>query len=346
MGFFDKLSELGKSFRKSSGGSVLGIDIGSSAIKVVEIKDKGGKAVLETYGEISTGPYGGLEIGQVADLSVDKTIEAMRDLFREANVTAKAAAISIPMRSSLLKVIHMPIIKDVDLNRMVPIEARKHIPVPISEVTLDWWPIPDREMSDESSGSMAQNQTKDVLLVAIHKSTVKKYQDIADKFGIESKNFEIETFSVMRSVLGRDISAVAVIDIGASTTKVSIIDYGVVRTTHIINRGSQDVTLAIYKSKGISFTDAEKLKRSVGLALDSGNTSPTSSVVDYLFYETGRVLADYTKEYSRLISKVVLTGGGSLPKGVKELAEAKLNKKSFGQTHLRSSRPLRSSRIS
>ena len=83
------------------------------------------------------------------------------------------------------------------------------------------------------------------------------------------------------------------------------------------------MTLAIYKSKGISFTDAEKLKRSVGLALDSGNTSPTSSVVDYLFYETGRVLADYTKEYSRLISKVVLTGGGSLPKGVKELAEAK-----------------------
>src|SRR3989344_2972384 len=193
--------------------SVIGIDIGSSSAKVVQLRKKKGRAILETYGELALGPYGGVDIGQATILTTEKTIEALKDLFRESNVTANIAAIAVPLRSSLLKVIELPAYKEEQINRMVPLEARKHIPVPIAEVTLDWWAIPkhdlqspsDEETSvDQASGSTSKTE---ILLVAIHKATVKKHQDIATALGLESRTFEIETFSSIRSVLTRDISA-------------------------------------------------------------------------------------------------------------------------------------------
>ena len=68
-----------KSLFKKQSGSVLGIDIGSSAIKVVQIKKSGSKAILETYGELALGPYGGVEIGQATNLQAEKIIEAEID---------------------------------------------------------------------------------------------------------------------------------------------------------------------------------------------------------------------------------------------------------------------------
>ncbi|MCR4306718.1 MAG: hypothetical protein NUV42_01990, partial [Candidatus Yonathbacteria bacterium] len=72
--------------------SVVGIDIGSSFLKVVQLKKKKGKAVLETYGELALGPYADLAVGQATSLSVEKISTALKDLFREANVTAQSSA--------------------------------------------------------------------------------------------------------------------------------------------------------------------------------------------------------------------------------------------------------------
>src|SRR5690606_11425990 len=87
---------------KKQGQSVLGIDIGSSSIKVVQLKKKAGKAVLETYGELALGPYAGVEIGRATALPNEKVVEAVRDLMKEANVTTNLAGISIGAASSLL----------------------------------------------------------------------------------------------------------------------------------------------------------------------------------------------------------------------------------------------------
>ena len=66
---------------KKQSQSVLGVDIGSSSIKVVQLRKKGGKAVLETYGELALGPYAGTEIGRATNLPNDKLVEALRDLY-------------------------------------------------------------------------------------------------------------------------------------------------------------------------------------------------------------------------------------------------------------------------
>ncbi len=70
--------------------SVLGIDVGSSSIKVVQLKRKKGKAVLETYGELALGPYAGIEIGRSTNLPTEKIAEAIVDVLKEANTTTTA----------------------------------------------------------------------------------------------------------------------------------------------------------------------------------------------------------------------------------------------------------------
>lgn len=319
-GIFSKFTEMFSSVNRQ-GESVLGVDMGTSSIKVVQLAKKRGRAVLETYGELALGPYAGLSVGQAASLSNEKMVEALRDIMREANVTAKVAIFSLPLRSSLLSVIELPAYREEQVNRMVPIEARKYIPVPIGEVTLDWWVIPKHEMrSPEEEGAAVASATSnktEVLLVAIHKSALQRTTDIASALGLQSRAFEIETFSAIRSVLSRDISAHAVLDVGAGTTKLAIIDYGIVRATHVISRGGQDITVALASASAGAFLDAEKKKRKEGVAA-IGNAS---SILDYIFYEANTVVEEYQKQHARLISKIVCTGGGALIKGFVDIAK-------------------------
>ena len=305
--------------------SVIGVDIGSSSAKVVQLRKKKGRAILETYGELALGPYGGVDIGQATILTTEKTIEALKDLFRESNVTANIAAIAVPLRSSLLKVIELPAYKEEQINRMVPLEARKHIPVPIAEVTLDWWAIPKRDLhgpEDESATSQSSEKTE-ILLVAIHKAAVKKQQDIAAALSLDARTYEIETFSSIRAVLTRDIAAMALLDIGASTSKLTIVDYGVVRVSHLINRGAQDVTMSMATSNGLPFADAEKKKRKEGLGsgvIGAGGVG-ASSIIDYICFEANAVIEEYQKHAARLLGKIVCTGGGVLLQGFIPMAQ-------------------------
>lgn len=304
--------------------SIVGIDIGTSSIKVVQLKSKGGKAVLETYGEIALGPYheDGLSVGQATNLSGDKLTEALSDLMTEANVTTKRASVSIPLKSSLLEVIELPSFKESQLEDIIPIEARKYIPVPISEVELDWWVIPKSDIAgiaDEPEKTTEDGkEIIEVLIVAIHKDTISMYNDIVSNLGLSSKAFEVETFSSIRSVLSRDLSPVAILDIGATTSKLTIVDYGIVKVSHTISTGSQDVTKAISTSSGVSFGVAEKKKREDGMSVEGG---VASSAMNNVFYEANRIIGDFQKRKGRLVSKVILSGGGSLMKGLQALAQ-------------------------
>src|ERR1700761_6241891 len=88
--------------------SVIGVDVGSSSLKVVQLRRDGETAVLETYGELALGPYAGGDIGQATNLPADKIAETLRDLLHEASVTTNDAGISIPFSRSLLTLITLP----------------------------------------------------------------------------------------------------------------------------------------------------------------------------------------------------------------------------------------------
>lgn len=325
------MSLLGNFFKKPDT-SVLGIDIGSSAIKVVQIKKKNGQAVLETYGELSLGPYGGAVVGQAVQLPAEKIAEALTDLMKEkeVNVTTKNCGISIPFASSLMMEIKLPAVATKQLNTMVPLEARKYIPVPITEVQIDWSVIPQTEgvpqqepvaPAKPGEAPVVNVPKLDILVVAIHNDVLQKYQTIVEKAELQTSFFEIELFSTMRSVVDEPLKPVMIMDIGAATTKIYVVERGIVKASHTVNRGSQDLTRTISQSLGLSMEKAEIAKREQGLEGDKSLADVLRFGLDYIFSEANRALLAYEKKYNRAVGKVYLVGGGSALKGLAHVAK-------------------------
>ncbi|HWA32214.1 MAG TPA: type IV pilus assembly protein PilM [Candidatus Paceibacterota bacterium] len=326
---FKKIFGGGAIFGKSGEDSAVGIDIGSSAIKVVEIKRRHGRAVLETYGSVSLGPYAGLEIGRLTNLPPEKISEALKEVMKEANVSSASVGLAIPVQASLIFTIALPPgIKDADIPAVVPNEARKYIPVPISEVSLDYFTLPERQESYEEANNpdrVTGAPHKEVLAVAIQKDSINKYHSIVAGSALAASFFEIEIFSSVRSNLEHELSLVLIIDFGASRTKLTLVEFGVVKAYHTINRGGAEITESISRSLSINFEEAENMKKEFGL-FDNPNEKSLADIirvhVDYMFSEANSVLLGYERKYGQTISKVILTGGGALLKGIKEVASS------------------------
>lgn len=323
---------------KSVEGSVLGIDIGGSSAKIVQLRASRGVAVLETYGEIALGPYADQPIGKVVKLSPEKTAQVLIDVMREANVTARAGGLSIPFSSSLVSVLDLPNVDEKQLKRMIPIEARKYIPIPVSEVTLDWFVIPHEE-GEQSAFDRVVPQTplqakgKEVLLVAIHNETLTGYQALSAAAGLKISFYEIEIFSMIRSSVGHGLAPVLVVDFGASTTKIYVVERGVVRLSHQVSIGGQHMTENLGHSLNWEFDKAERVKREHGLidstafGADENDRIRTSllSTLDRMFSEVNRVLLSYGQRSNKNVSHVVLAGGGASLPGIQEAAKKVLS---------------------
>ncbi len=311
--------------------SVLGVDIGTSAVKVVQLRLEKGRVILETYGAIALGPYAGVEIGRATSLPAEKIAEALKDVIREANVTTVEAAISIPYSSSLVSIIRLPASVEKQLAQVVPIEARKYIPVPINEVLLDWFVVSDKKSAD---GKL------EVLLVAIHNDTIAKFRSIGSEAALKPGFFEIEVFSAVRASLDHGLAPVAVVDMGAATTKFYIVERGLIRESHIINHGSQDLTLNVSRALGLTVAQAEERKRKYGLSGEGPASVPGASLpagqagadlkrsfelsLAPMVSELTRTINSWETRTNQTLNSLVLTGGGATLRGLKEFMQSKV----------------------
>lgn len=311
-----------------SSDNALGIDIGTSGIKVVEIKKKGGRAMLETYGAISLGPYADTDIGRVTNLPIAKISEALKEVLKQSSTTTKNAGLSISVQSSLIFTLELPHgIKENEISAIVPTEARKYIPVPINEVSIDYFLLPKKEPSFEDINNpdlpIHNDEKLEVLVVAIQNEAVANLRSVVADCDLRSDFFEAEIFSSVRSNFEHELSLTLLVDFGASRTKLSLVEFGIVKSYHTINRGGAEISDAIAKSLSIPFAKAEELKKEYGLyenPIEKDLNAVIKVHLDYIFSETNNVLLAYEKKYNRTISKVIFTGGGSLMKGLKEVA--------------------------
>ncbi len=296
--------------------SVVGVDIGSSSIKIVQLRREAGRAVLETYGAIALGPYANIEIGRATQLPADTIATALKDVLKESNTTTAESVFAIPYASSLVSVVRLPAAVQGKLDQVMPLEARKYIPVPISEVQLDWSLV-------SGSGSGSQDKIE-VMLVAIQNSVLEKYRAVATATALQVSFFEIEVFSAVRASLDHGIAPVAVVDMGAATTKFYVVERGIIRESHIINRGSQELTLNASRALGMSVVQAEESKRRVGMVPPSQpatipGTHATTADAAHSFElsiaptvaELSHTISSFEQRMGEAISTLVLTGGGA-----------------------------------
>jgi len=315
------MSFLAKLFGKKKSKSVIGVDIGSSSLKVVQIRREGGTAVLETYGELALGPYAGAEVGQATNLPASKIAETLTDLLREASVTTTDSGVSIPFSRSLLTLVELPRRDDANEQKtVIELEARKYIPVPVSEVQLDWFILPEAL----PEGTPLPQKVK-VLLVAVHNDELALLENVMKGSNLEASFYEIEIFSTIRSVVDEPVKPVLVLDIGASATKVYVVERGVVALSHNIPEGGQDVTRTISSAHGITMKRAESLKKEHGFKVPEtdGYTRETIELVfSRIFEEAKRALTQYETAHEKSVSGIILTGGGGVTKELAQYAQS------------------------
>ena len=322
---FDFLKKLGSSSISLGRDDVVaGIDIGSSSIKVVQLKKNRGVIELETYGELALAPYADKEVGEIGQLEPDVVATAVTDLLREANVTAKKFLFSLQSAASLIFTLELPNVPERQLAQIVPNESRRYIPVPIGEVDLNWQVIPSYTSSEEDIDDNQTQKNIEVLVAALRKETMASYVNIAALAGIMKPTFEMETFGLIRGVMHRELSSTAVVDCGASGTRVAIVQYGMVRDFNTINRGSYMLSRSLSQSLAISFGKAEEMKRTHGLANGTTEHQDVRQILDvgvqYVFSELQKVIVNYEKTHHRAVEKIIFAGGGCRMPGFLEKA--------------------------
>ncbi len=320
--------------RKSK--SFLGIDIGTSSIKVVQLKKEQERFKLETYGELITIGY--LErLNDPFQTTTLKTLEVvtremLRILLKKAEITAKQTIMSIPIFSSFASVIEMPEMAEKELARAVEFEARRYVPVPTAEVALDWKVIETGIIKDGVSPKPFKGTR--ILLIAVPKEVINKYIKLADSLGLKIAALELESFSVARSLMANDKSSACILDIGARATSFTIIDKGIIQMSHSLDIAGAEMTKALATGLGISSKRAEEFKLTHGLQEKTRQEKKDiqellGSSIDKIIYESERLIASYQSKTNRRIERIILNGGSARLLGLAEYVGKKLNIKAF-----------------
>lgn len=304
----------------TSRASFVGIDIGSEAAKVVQLKKEQERAILETYGELKTVRYfkraAGAGGGFLRFLDQD-IADMLKDLLTESNVTTDQAVLGIPAVSSFITVIDLPLMSRDEIKAAIPFEAKRYVPIPAAEVVMDWEIIEEDE---------AAKRTK-VLLVVVPNEIINKYKRIAELTKLNIKAIEIESFALVRSLVGLERGVVGIINLGAQSTTVTVADNRVMRLQSNISRGSREVSTILARSLSIEEERAEVIKKEVGLSTkpeEKEIADIITPIVDALFSEMERVFAVYNRTNIRKVERVILSGGGASMAGLVDYVSKKI----------------------
>ncbi|MEK7659079.1 MAG: type IV pilus assembly protein PilM [Patescibacteria group bacterium] len=304
--------------------SVLGVDLGTAGIKIAELSRSGDRFELKNYGilDFSVRENAGVKIGD------GLLIGGLRDLLSRIKPSTKDAVASISSFLTFATVIEMPYLSAKDLEKAIPFEARKYIPIPLSEVVLDWSIINVKEISqyENSLASKTQFPNVEVFLAAVPKNEAERYKNIFLSAGLNIRALELENIALSRALIDDDLSPLAVINLGGRSTSIIIIDKGFERVSRNYELGGFEVTKALSAFLGISFERAEELKKKEGLKGDSSFIEAVASLIDKIVFEAKKTVANYEESKKMKIAKIILTGGQSQMPGLKEYFGQKLGK--------------------
>ena len=318
--------------------SFLGIDIGTAAIKIVEISRWGERRKLEAYGELPSQtifekPFLTFERSSLL-LSSPEIAQAISAIIKEAKIRSREVIFSIPDFSSFFTNFVLPPMTKEELPMAIRYEARLHVPLPLSEVTLDWRVI-EGEVSDKKATPLK------VLLVSVPNEVINQYQKIAELSNLKLLALEAEVFGLLRSLikeakpLANPKIVISLIDIGAQSTTCSIIDEGVLKISHSFDLAGNNLTNQITQSLSIDWEKAENFKKKYGIlppSLSGGGweqqniTNALLPLIDSIISEIEKIFDNFYQSEGKKVEKIILAGGTALLPGLKEYFSEKIGK--------------------
>jgi type IV pilus assembly protein PilM len=295
----------------------LGIDIGTFSVKIVEMAYAGKRRKLENYGEMQASalyekPFRTFERSTLSFSNRD-VVRAVAAVAKEANFKTNKAVFSIPDFSTFFTTITLPAMTDEEIPQAVNYEAPQHIPLPLQGVTLDWQIVERQEAVNGGTGSIK------ILLVAVPNDVIQQYQQIAEGAGLEIVSLEAEVFSLSRALIGEEekVGVVSLVDIGARSTTINVIDNGILKVSHSFDTSGSDFTSVIAKSLGLEYLEAEKLKKEHGLlSQKNGTEEAMSPLIDLILQEIKKIFSSFFQSEKKEIRKVILAGASANMPGI------------------------------
>jgi len=298
--------------------SFLGVDIGTNSIKVTEVKQGKQLPALVNYGFLQSNSHliRNNDVIQSSNLklSTDEVSRLLKLLINKMRPSTTEVVASLPTFSVFMTVLDFPDMSSSDLEKSLTFQARQHIPLPISEVAIDWMTVGERQ--DEQGFKFSQ-----VLLISVPKELIQKYREIFKSAGLNLKSLEIESLSLIRGAIGADPTPSLVLDIGSHSTNITFVEKGQIKFNSQSDYAGASLTQALASSLNINPLRAEELKRQHGL-LSSGPTQELSTIMtpflDVIINEVKKAQYNYESQFpgTPKIERMVVSGGGASLAGI------------------------------
>jgi type IV pilus assembly protein PilM len=248
---------------KSGSSPTVGIDIGSSLIKVVEARPTKGEVQITALG-IAPTPAGTIENEIITD---PQTLgQAIRQLLAESGITVKKSVSSVSGQSSVIvRIIEVPKMTKQELAETMKWEVERHVPFAANEVVMDFQPI-------ERPNANPDDQTMEVLLAVAQQELIDSHVETLLAAGLEPIAIDVEPLAMARVFIdvvnnGFKDKAVAIVNIGASTTELAIYQDGLLAFPRTLPIAGDTITRALSDGLHIPLEQAERLKREKAVVL-------------------------------------------------------------------------------
>lgn len=328
--------------------SILGIDIGTSSIKVIEVDRGKGGHTLVTYGFVEDFHR---DLRNLGKEDAKLTSQAIKTVVERSRCRSKRAIAALPTYAVFTSLISLPPLSGEELDSAIHWEAKKIIPLPIEDIVLDYRVLNSKK--EKSGGGLkgvfgkkdtgTEEEQLKILITGAAKETVQKYTEIFGFSGLELVGLETEMFALSRSIVGTQPGEMMIVEIGSAVTDIIIMEDGVPFFGRSLENGGSALTRAIVNSLHINDKRAEQLKRDIGIRTASQETNGTGNVSDIIrtalepIVHEIRYTLDLYKSHaltpsgraSGTIEKVILTGGTALMPGVAEYLSQTLDIRVF-----------------
>lgn len=285
----------------------IGLDIGSSAIKVVQLKEKKGSYELELFDMVNLPPELIVD-GSIIDSM--RIVELLKELLKKARIKAKNAIVGIAGHASvIIRRITLPEMSEEELSESIKFEAEQYVPFDIDDVNMDF----------QILGPTDEPGQMDVMLVACKKDIINEYTSVVKEAGLNPIVVDVNAFALSNAYeINYDIEFdrnVALVNVGASTINLNVLKGGVSVFTRDSSIGSNIITEAIQKEFNLAFESAERLKR--GEPVEGATPDDARSVIadayEDILSEISRSI-DYfkTTTVQEDLHEIVLSGGGAM----------------------------------
>jgi type IV pilus assembly protein PilM len=299
---------------------MVGVDIGTASIKIVEVSDWGGIKTLDNYGEAKSDfifkmPSSGGKTSIPTAIDNNLASLAIKKILVEAGIKSKTAIFSVPDFYTFCTSFEIPPMPEKEISEAIRYNASQYITLPISEVSLDW-----KTMSNSSAGGGPLTK---VFIVAIPKQIIEDYRTIAKGAGLDLVAVEAEVFGLVRPLIDGRVSwqpgrkTICLTDIGAQSSTINIVDQGFLKRSYSSDFGGIGLTNAISSVLNNGYSESEIIKKKEGInSLKPAVVNALSPLINSFLTEIKDISSDFFQSDKKQVESIWLTGGAAVMPGL------------------------------